>query len=188
MIDVSNKVAIFVADGTEPAEAVVPADILSRGGVDVTFVSAMPTVSVALAQGVHIEADIILDELEPSNYDLLVVPGGSEGVARLGKCQKMIDALAKFIVDSTKFVGSICAGPTILANNALLEGRRATCYPGCEDGFPAGVYQSGVDVVVDGNLITATGPGTAYAFGLALLAALKGDAASQQVASGMLIK
>lgn len=183
----SEKVAIFVADGTEPAEAIVPADILSRDGVEVDLVGIMPDALVRFGQGICIQADVSIADFDADDYAMLVIPGGSEGVERLGGCKKMIDAVSRFIDSSERYVGSICAGPTILASNGLLEGRKATCYPGCESGFPAGTYQNS-DVVVDGNLITATGPGTAYAFGLALLAALKGEAAAKEVASGMLIK
>ena len=87
---------------------------------------------------------------------------------------------------ANKLVGSICAGPTILANLDLLQGHKAVCYPGCETNFPAGVYQPNVDVCIDKNLITATGPATALPFGRSLLEALKSEKDASEVASGML--
>ena len=70
----------------------------------------------------------------------------------------------------------------------LLEGRKVTCYPGCEEGFPQGVYLTGQSVVVDDNLITASGPGQALEFGIAIVRALCGDDVADQVASSMLIR
>ena len=77
-------------------------------------------------------------------------------------------------MEAGEYVAAICAGPMVLANAGLLTGRKAVCYPGCEEGWPAGVYQAGKDVFVDGNLITATGPGTALArFGIQILRTLE---------------
>lgn len=116
---------------------------------------------------------------------MVVVPGGSVGVENLGKCDKLAESL-RDRMKANKLVGSICAGPTILANLDLLQGHKAVCYPGCETNFPAGVYQPNVDVCIDKNLITATGPATALPFGRALLEALKSEKDANEVASGML--
>ena len=81
-----------------------------------------------------------------------------------------------------------CAGPMVLADCRLLIGRKATCYPGCEDVLPEGTYVADRGVVVDDNLITANGPASALPFGLALLEALCGKAESETVAKSMLYK
>ena len=133
-----------------------------------------------------VEDDKLLDEVDLSSYDLLVVPGGSVGVDHLAACAPLADELRRRMA-ADELVGAICAGPTILANLGLLEGREAVCYPGCEDAFPAGAYQAGSDVAVDGNLITATGPGIALVFGVALLNALAGAEATARVARDMLL-
>ncbi len=182
----TSKVAIFVADGTEPLEALAPIDALRRGGVDAQLVSTMGP-EVVFAHGVVAKADKIITEVDLDSYDMLVVPGGSVGVENLGACQPVKDALVRALGAGHK-VASICAGPMILADLGLLKGRKATCYPGCEGGFPEGSYVAGPTVVVDNNLITASGPGVALDFGIAMLRALEGDEVADSVASGMLVQ
>lgn len=181
----SKKAAIFVANGTEPIEAMAPADALVRGGVDVDFVSVMQGTNVNLAQNIKMEADIVEDGFDPSGYDMIVIPGGSVGVDNLAKSGIVADALRKFMGEGRK-VSSICAGPTILANMGLLEGYKATCYPGCQTNFPEGCYQDVRGVVVDRNLVTASGPGQALEFGIAMLRSLMGDEVADSVKAGML--
>ena len=96
-----------------------------------------------------------------------------------------MEALPHFMAH--KFVFSICAGPTILNELGLLKGRKATCYPGCEDGFPAGVYQEDEDIVIDGNLVTAAGPGQALKFGIKCIKVIAGKDKAQPVAKSMLV-
>lgn len=182
----SDTVAVMLGDGFEPVEVVAPVDVLRRGGVDVTLVSVMGKLDVQSAQDITIVADKLVEDVDLASFTMVIVPGGSGGVENLGKC----DVLAKNLrerMKSDRLVGSICAGPTILANLGLLEGRKAVCYPGCESVFPSGVYQPNLDVCVDGNLITATGPGTALPFGRMLLHVLKGEKTADDVAKGMLL-
>ncbi len=180
-----KKVALMLGDGFEPIEALAPTDVLRRGGVRVDLISVMKRLEVTTAQNIEVKADLLVEDITFDDYDLILVPGGSKGVENLGKCAKLADALPRFM--QAKSVASICAGPMILANLHLLEGRSATCYPGCETDFPQGVYQHGFGVVVDGNLVTASGPGQAIDFGVAILRVLEGDATADQVAHDMLI-
>lgn len=182
----SKKVAVFIADGTEPIEALAPIDILRRGGVDAQLVSTMGP-KVVLAQNVVVEADGIASEANLDEYDMLVVPGGSVGVENIGACETVRRALVKFI-EGGRRVASICAGPTVLADLGLLQGFKATCYPGCEGSFPEGSYVAGPTVVVDNNLITASGPGVSLDFGVEMLRALEGDAVADKVRDSMLIE
>lgn len=181
-----KKVAIFIGDGSEPIEVVAPADALRRGGVDVHIVSVMSSPEVKMAHGITIAADALIDQVDMDAYDMLIVPGGNGGVENLGRNQKLADALISFI-NQGKQVSSICAGPTILAKLHLLDGFKATCYPGCQTDFPEGSYVAGPTVVTDNNLITASGPGVALDFGIAMLRALEGDQVADSVASGMLV-
>lgn len=194
------KTAIFlIADGSEPLELVAPVDAMRRGDIDVTLASVMGRKDVTAAQNVNLVCDTIIEEVDLSAADIIVLPGGGVGVENLGKCEALIAELrARLSKESCSqgnaesepkrkcMVGAICAAPTILADNHLLDGRRAVCYPGCQTNFPPGVYQKDLEVCVDGNLITATGPGTALKFGIALLRALEGDSVADQVASAML--
>lgn len=179
-----KKAVIFVADGSEPVEVIAPIDVLRRGGVDVVMMSTMGD-HVVLAQGIVALADQVIGNIDLDEFDMLIVPGGSVGVENLLKSTQMCDALISAMA-ADKHVSSICAGPTILNSLGLLEGRKATCYPGCEVGFPDGVYTGDSPVVVDGNLITANGPASALEFGYAMLRALEGEKVADEVASGML--
>lgn len=201
-----SKTAIFfIADGCEPLELIAPVDALRRGGVNVVLASVMGRKDVLTAQNVNLVCDSLIEESDLSSADIIVLPGGGEGVENLGKCEALIDELrarlgkescchsgpecahnADSVPEHKCMVGAICAAPAILADNKLLDGRRAVCYPGCQTNFPPGVYQEGLEVCRDGNLITATGPGTALKFGIALLRALEGETIADQVASGML--
>ncbi len=182
-----KKVAVMLGEGFEPVEAIAPVDVLRRGGVEVTTVSVMTDRLVMAAHGVVVMADAQLDEVSFDDFDMIVVPGGSGGVENLSKCQPLLDAL-KVFAEEKRFIGSICAGPMILADLQLLDGRNATCYPGCQTNFPEGVYQDVYGVVRDGNIITASGPGQAIDFGVELLRALEGDKIAQDVAKGMLLE
>ena len=183
----SKSVVVFLADGCEPLEVVAPVDALRRGGVEVVLASIKDSLEVRAAQGVKLQADAPLSALDLTGFDMAVVPGGSLGVENLG-CNARVMAELTRRMEAGEYVAAICAGPTVLAKAGLLNGRAAVCYPGCEEGWPAGVYQPDTDVFVDGNLITATGPGTALSFGIQLLRTLEGDAAADEVASGMLAK
>ena len=178
--------AVMLGDGFEPVEALAPVDVLRRGGVKVDTVSVMDGRQVTSAQGITLYADDGVEDVDLMGFDLIVVPGGSVGVENLAKCEPLAAALRAFMAEG-RLVASICAGPTILADLGLLEGRTATCYPGCEGGFPAGAYVGGPTVHRDGNLVTASGPGQALDFGVAALRALAGDAVADQVAKDMLI-
>lgn len=178
--------AIMLGDGFEPVEAIGPADVLRRGGVQVDFVSVMGAKEVISAQDVTVTADKLVDDVDLAAYDIVIVPGGSKGVENLSTCTALADDLRDRMAND-KLVASICAGPTILAKLGLLEGREAVCYPGCEGDFPEGAYQEGSDIAVDGNLITATGPAVALVFGVAILNALLGAGVGTLVARDMLL-
>lgn len=177
--------AVIVADGFEPLEVVAPVDALRRGGVEVALVSIMEGNDVLGAQNITLHADMLIDQINLDDCDMLIIPGGSKGVENIIKCETVREALTSYI-QADKYVGAICAGPTVLADCRLLIGRKATCYPGCEEVFPEGSYVNDKQVIVDDNLITADGPGAALAFGLALLEALEGKEAAAQVADAML--
>lgn len=181
----SKKAAIFIGDGTEPVEAIGPADVLARGGVKVDLVSVMADTEVRLAQNVCANADILEARFNPDEYDVIIVPGGSVGVDNLSRSGVLADALRKFMGEGRN-VASICAGPTLLNGLELLDGYKVTCYPGCQTGFPADAYQDVRGVVVDRNLVTASGPGQALGFGIAILRQLMGDEVADAVKSGML--
>lgn len=179
------KVAILLAEGFETIEALAPADVLRRAGEDVSLVTINGEPRVTTAHGIGLDCDATLDTYDFSDCDLIVLPGGMPGTTNLRADERVCELTREFL--ATKRLGAICAAPSILAELGLLEGRTATCYPGCEGAFPAGVRPSELGVYTDGNLVTASGPGFAVGFGLALLELLEGSRAAERVATDMLV-
>ena len=175
-------VAMLLGTGFEPLEAVAPCDILRRGGVEVKL-AAIGEKLVEAGHGVRVEADCTLAELDVKNLEMIILPGGLGGVRAIGASNAARGAVRE-VYDAGGFVAAICAGPTVLARLGLLEGKKATCYPGCEDEMAGAVMQN-AGVVRDGRIITGRAAGAAVDFGLALLAALKGEDEAKRVAAGI---
>lgn len=183
-----NRILFVLADGFEETECVVPFDILSRGGVQVTFASIHGDVLVEGAHGLALKADILLSEAELSEFDGVFLPGGSRGVENLGASGRVLELVRDFY-GAGKWVLSICAGPLVLARAGILGDRRVTSYPSTEaDLRPHCKIYSGDRVVIDGRLLTSRGPGTAEEFGFAVLEALEGKEKSERVCEGMLAR
>jgi len=173
------KKALFVlADGFEEIEAFAPFDILKRSGVDVTL-AGLSAKEVKSARGATVFSDKILDEKNTS-FDAIVFPGGSKGAENLSKSEK-VKALIKATHKEGKIIAAICASPAVVLKPlGILEGKQATCYPGLMKGAGEGA------VIVDGNIITSRGPGTAHLFGLKLAEILAGKEKAESVKKAML--
>lgn len=178
------KVYEFLANGCEEIEALAPADILRRGGVEVITVSITASKSVETAHGVTIEADTHIAEANLDDADMLVLPGGMPGAKNLLECQPVCDAIVRQY-ERKGLIGAICAAPMVLGQLGLLEGKRATCYPGFEQ-YLEGATHTAEMVTEDGNIITAKGPGSAMAFGYHLLARFVPQQQVQQLKSAMI--
>ena len=179
-------VYILLGTGFEEVEALAPLDLMRRAGIEVLTVG----INGATVYGGHnigIAADISPEEMDLTALDMIVLPGGLGGVASVRACPAAMDSL-KFAWDNGKFVAAICAGPTVLADLGITDGKNATCYPGCETGMGCATVIPGQAVVRDGNLITGTSAGCAIPFGLALIEALKGEAAAKTVADAIVIR
>jgi 4-methyl-5(b-hydroxyethyl)-thiazole monophosphate biosynthesis len=182
-----KKVYVFLADGFEDVEALIPVDVLRRGGVDVTTVSISDFPLVTSAHGVNIEADIMFEQGDFSDADLIFLPGGMPGASNLfahkGVCKVVVDQFA-----AGKKVAAICAAPgVVLGQLGILEGKKATCYPGFEQMLDGATYTADL-VTVDGNVTTAEGPAAAFPFAYDLLAQLVDKKTSDQIAEGMRFK
>ena len=181
------KVYVFLATGFEDVEALIPVDVLRRGGVDVVTVSTTDDLVVESAHGVGIRADIMFSEGDFSDADLLMLPGGMPGASNLYNHIGVCDAV-KAQVAANKKVSAICAAPAVvLGQLGILEGKRATCYPGFEQLLRKAVY-TGDLVTVDDNIITAEGPAAAFPYAYELLSQLVDQQTSDQVAEGMRFK
>ena len=122
-------VYVLLGTGFEEMEAIAPIDLLRRAGVPTLTVGVDGKI-VKGGHGIGIEADITLDEMDLMELDMIVLPGGLGGVATARASEKALDAL-RFAWENDKFVAAICAGPTVLADLGITDGRKATCYPGC---------------------------------------------------------
>lgn len=179
-------VYILLGTGFEETEAVAPIDLLRRAGVEVKTVGVNGKV-ISGSHGIGIEADISLDEMDLSLAEMIVLPGGLKGVASVRASKPAMDAL-KTCWDTGKFVAAICAGPTVLADLHIPDGKNATCYPGCETQMGSARMVPGAAAVRDGKLITGTSAGCAVSFGLALVEALKGRDCAEAIAKQIVIR
>ena len=179
-------VYMLLGTGFEETEAIAPLDLLRRAGVDVLTVGVNGK-TVYGGHHIGIEADITLDQMDLTDLEMIILPGGLGGVASARASREAMEALS-FAWENGKFVAAICAGPTVLADLGITNGKQATCYPGCESGMGSAQMVSGAACVRDGKLITGTSAGCAIPFGLALIAALKGEDAANKVKDQIVIR
>ena len=175
-------VYMLLGTGFEETEAVTPIDLLRRAGVSVATVGIGGKVIVG-SHGIPVTADMELGQMDLTQLDMIVLPGGMKGVASIKGCPEALEAV-QFAWENGRFVAAICAAPFILGELDLLEGRHATCFPGFEKSFPEGAY-TGEKVTQDGNIITASGMAQSLPFALELLRTLAGDKAVEKVAEGI---
>ena len=179
-------VYMLLGTGFEETEAIAPLDLLRRAGVDVMTVG----VNGKIIRGGHnigIEADILLSEMDLTNLEMIILPGGLGGVTSVRASQEAMRAL-RFAWDNGKFVAAICAGPTVLADLGITDHKQATCYPGCEDGMGNAKMVENAAAVRDGMLITGTSAGCAVSFGLELVKALKGETVAEEIGKQIVIR
>ena len=188
-------VYMFFADGFEETEAIAPADVLRRGGIDVKKVSINGSLGVSSSHGVHILTDMTFSEFRnqvvldgTSAQDVMIFPGGLPGSDNLAACDELMDMMQKHYAEGG-CVAAICAAPSVVLGKLPgLKGKRMTCYDGFEPALVAkGVEYTKAGVVTDGNIITGRGAGHAVNFGLAILAYLKGQDAADQVARSIML-
>lgn len=170
-------VYVMFADGFEETEAIEPIDILKRGGVDV-FTVGVKDKTVTGAHGITIITDIRIEEVDPEKMELLMLPGGMGH--EILDASNEVHGLINYAVANGLYIAAICAAPSILGKKMLLEGKKATCFPGYEK------YLYGADVVsdnavVDGKFITAKGAGAAADFGFEMLTVLKNRETADKV-------
>ena len=179
-------VYMLLGTGFEETEAIAPLDLLRRAGVDVLTVGVTGK-TVFGSHKIGVEADITIDQMDLTDLEMIILPGGLGGVASVRASQPALDAL-RFAWENGKFVAAICAGPTVLADLGITDGKNATCYPGCEGGMGSANMIPDVACVREGNLITGTSAGCAVTFGLALVEALKGKETADAIARQIVIR
>ena len=185
-----SRVAVFIAPGLEEIEGLTVVDLLYRAGIPCDTVAVTPEHEVTSSHEVAIvcKRSIADEGFSFDDYDMLVLPGGIPGTPNLRACQPLCDEVVAR-AGAGRPVAAICAAPSILAELGLLEGRRATSNPG----FQHVLSERGAEllpnepVVVDGNLITSQGAGTAMPFALEIVRHYLGDEAVERVRAGVVL-
>ncbi len=170
-------------EGFEEIEAITIIDVLRRGNIEVVTAS-LAEQTVMGAHAIAITADQLLDVVDTSQFDAIILAGGA-GTFRLRKDHRIASIIRAQAV-ANKLVAAICAAPTVLSNAGLLRGKQATSFPAVKDQLEVDKYLE-LPVVVDGNLVTSRGAGTAMAFALKLVAILQGEAIANKLAKDMIV-
>lgn len=173
-------VYILLADGFEESEALVPADLLRRAGISVALTALRPG-PVTGSHGIGVVSDRTLEELDLTDLEMVVLPGGLRGVENL-RADPRVGELVKKVLAADKYVAAICAAPTLLAGLGLLDGRQAVCYPGMEDQMGSAQVLRGSKVVKDLPFITGQAAGASFDFALELIATLTDPSRAKEVA------
>ena len=177
------KVYEFLANGTEEVEALITIDILRRGGVDVKMVSKPGSEYIESAHGIVIKCDQMIEDSDFSDADMLLLPGGQPGTTNLLYHNGVRKAISAHYAAGKK-IGAICAAPMILGDLGILKGKKATCYPGCENGMIGAEYTREL-YTIDGNIITGEGPAATFPYAYAILEMLADKQIAERLKEGM---
>lgn len=162
---------IFLAEGFEECEALVPVDILRRANIEIKTVGVGGNI-ITGSHNIPVVCDTVNKNLSFENLEGIILPGGMPGTLNLEK-DKTVQNAIDYCINNNLLISAICAAPSILGHKNLLSGKKATCFPGFEkDLFGATVCDT--PIVCDGNIITSHGAGAAFEFGFEILAYLKG--------------
>lgn len=178
-----KTIFVFLTTGFEEIEALGTVDILRRAGLEVQTVSLTGNKTVVASHGVPVVADTLFEEAQLDKAQMLVIPGGTPAFNDHEGLKKEIKAF----YDKGEKVAAICASPMVLGGLGILNGRRATCYPGFEKYLEGATLETDKAVIVDGNVITGKGPGLTIDFALELVEIAAGKAKRDEVAGQLLV-
>ncbi len=181
-----KNIAVHLAEGFEEIEAISIIDVLRRANLKVTVVSVTGDLVVTGAHQVQVTADKLFEDVDYSEIEMLVLPGGMPGSANLKAHGGLREQILNFN-DNGKPLGAICAAPVVFGNLGLLNNKKATCYPGFEEELHGAVI-TGNDVEQTGNIITGKGAGVAIEFALKIVEALKGKELADGLKKKMIVK
>ena len=179
-----SKVYIFLADGFEDIEGLTVVDLMRRAQIDIRTVSIKDIKEVTTSRGITLFTDLTFAEADYEDADKLVLPGGMPGTIHLGDYRPLTELLTAYYEKGGK-IAAICAAPSVFAKLGFLKNRKATSYPSCLDGLEVGEL-SEEPVVVDGNVTTSRGLGTAIDFTLSLIAQLLGEETAGKIAESVI--
>ena len=171
---------LLLANGFEEIEALGTLDLLRRGNVSVTTCTLNQTPLTLGAHNIAVEAELCLTELDSTQFDGVILPGGMGGSQALAATQGVLELLRDY-QQQNKWICAICAAPALVLTAADVIGdRKATCYPAPEFIDALGERYTDAPAYTDGNLITAAGPGCFTHFAKAIL-----DAVAPGVSEGV---
>lgn len=179
-----KQILIPIADGSEEIEAVTLIDILRRAHLIVTVASVSENLTIEGAHGISITADTMIDTCDTKDTDMILLPGGwggTDAFVASGKLQNLL----KEMRESDKLIGAMCAAPYALHKAGVLS-HSYTCYPSVEEKIRLDGYDATQKVVIDGNILTSRGPGTAMCFALEIIKKLVGEEKYAEIKAGLL--
>ncbi len=184
-----SKVCVFLADGFEEVEGLTVVDLLRRADIKVDTVSIMKSKSSKIEgrSKIVVHADLMFDEENFKDVEMLVLPGGMPGTTYLGEHEGLKELILKFDKHEKK-LAAICAAPSVFGKYGVLDGRRATVYPGLENKLGKADVVLDEEVVVDGHVTTSRGAGTAIPFALELIRQLKGEEKAEEVRKSIIFR
>ena len=175
---------MFLANGFEEIEALMPLDLMRRAGLEVTTVGVGGK-DITGSHGITVKADITDSDFADNAPECVILPGGMPGTKNLDASPVVHKALDDAL-ENNSLICAICAAPMILGKRGILRGKKATCFPGFEE------YLEGATVggraVRDGQVITGIGMGAALEFGIEIVSALKGREEAEKLAAAVLAK
>lgn len=181
-----KTVLVVLAEGFEEIEAVTIIDVLRRAGLEVV-VAGVSSREITGSHEITIETKVLIEQYQ-GVPDAVVLPGGMPGSANLQKSHALADILQK-VKKAGKLIGAICAAPALVLSPAgILDGKKATCYPGFEKEFGEKVMFSQDRVVRDGGILTSRGPGTAMEFSLEIVSHLVSPDAARKLSQALILK
>lgn len=174
---------VMLAEGFEEIEALAFVDILRRADIAVSTVSINSSKVVKGSHGIEVIADNVIADIDRKQLEAIVLPGGMPGTLNL-KASAEVISLIEWASDNDKTIGAICAAPMVLGELNLLNGKRATCFPGFEK-YLTGAMVTGDKVSIDGKIITAKGAGAASDFAHAFICKFKDRKTADEIIATM---
>ena len=176
-------IAVFFAEGFEEIEALTVVDLARREGLETWMVSVTGKDKVTGSHGIVVEMDKLIEEVDFSKVEMIVLPGGMPGTLNLKACRPLMDQVMKFHQEK-RYLAAICAAPTIFGELGILEGKEACCYPGMEEQLKTEKQVTSSLVVAD-HILTSRGMGTAITFGLKIIEIFLGKERADQLGKGI---
>jgi 4-methyl-5(b-hydroxyethyl)-thiazole monophosphate biosynthesis len=181
-----SRLAIFFAEGYEEIEALTVVDICRRCGLEIDMISVTGEREVKSSHGVSVRTDKTFEEADLEAFDMLILPGGMPGTKNLEAHAGLMAQVDAFYA-SGKYIGAICAAPSIFGHRGILKGRRACSYPSFESHLEGATVTAG-PVEISDNVVTSRGMGTAIDFALAIAGIFVGKERAEKTAKAIVYR